>query len=236
MTSESFLFDCNVLLPSQQEVSNFPCTNFLFEGLCLSQVGLYEAQREATEAELTMLRKELAAAHAELRDKDNLIMRKDRAGGWRTLDVGLLLEKQMAAEKAANEKVPCPLDLSSHFAPSEKHRDTRDSRKGFNGAGIAQEVVSGVASISVSFVRGLDFTEETALDLSSSIFEEIITRPVKWESGQITKSTQVHGMENPQGNTTSPLHIRLQQELCFAVFMLVLKGLGAYLRTLLRPG
>jgi hypothetical protein len=55
-----------------------------------------------------MLRKELAAAHAELRDKDNLIMRKDRAGGWRTLDVGLLLEKQMAAEKAANEKVPCP--------------------------------------------------------------------------------------------------------------------------------
>jgi hypothetical protein len=85
-----------------------PARNFLSEGLCLSQVGLYEAQREATEAELTMLRKELAAAHAELRDKDNLIMRKDRAGGWRTLDVGLLLEKQMAAEKAANEKVPCP--------------------------------------------------------------------------------------------------------------------------------
>lgn len=71
----------------------------------LPQVGLYEAQREATDAELGMLRKELAAVHAELRDKDNLIMRKDRAGGWKTLEVGVLLEKQMAAEKAASEKV-----------------------------------------------------------------------------------------------------------------------------------
>ncbi|GAQ77621.1 hypothetical protein KFL_000010700 [Klebsormidium nitens] len=88
-------------------------------------VGLYEAQREATDAELSMLRKELAAVHAELRDKDNLIMRKDRAGGWKTLEVGVLLEKQMAAEKAASEEALALAALEASLAEKQQDANRR---------------------------------------------------------------------------------------------------------------
>ena len=64
----------------------------------------YEAERERESQERAALEAEARSLGEALKDRENLIQRKDRAGGWRTPDEGALLEKRSAAGARVPQK------------------------------------------------------------------------------------------------------------------------------------
>lgn len=69
----------------------------------LELISVYEAQRRSMQAELEELRASSRHLAADLRERDNLIARKDAFKSWRTPDEGVLLGKLQEAQREACE-------------------------------------------------------------------------------------------------------------------------------------